>query len=337
MPQLKLLLGCQENRAEFQNENQTRACLCSVSMVTEKREQNHKCQSMIPNAKKPVIVREVWAENLEQEFNLIRFVRPYYPVASLDTEFPGVIYLPNVDKPFYSEMSPSENYKIMKSNVDALNIIQVGLTLSDCHGNFPDFGTGTGFIWEFNFRDFSVEGDRQNPNSIELLRQQGIDFAKNRDKGIDSNDFKMQILQSGLLFKTSSMSWVTFHSAYDFGYLIKILIRRELPPNIEAFMWLVEFYFGPRVYDMKYMMKFCNGLYGGLDRVAKTLGVERVAGKSHQAGSDSLLTLQTFMKLLENFCLKENHGKRDWNLNEFEGFLYGLEAKEGDSFGYRVA
>ncbi|KAJ7960730.1 putative Ccr4-associated factor [Quillaja saponaria] len=297
-------------------------------MVTQIREQKHKFQAMNLNVKKPVIVRQVWAENLDFEFSLIRKVRPHYPLASIDTEFPGVIYRPNVDKAFYSQMSPSENYKIMKANVDAMNIIQIGLTLSDSYGNLPDFGTGTGYIWEFNFRDFSVEGDRQNPNSIELLRQQGIDFMKNREKGIDSMEFKRQILESGLLFKTSGMTWVTFHSAYDFGYLIKILIRRELPLNIEAFMWLVDFYFGPRVYDMKYMMKFCNGLFGGLDRLAKTLGVERVAGKSHQAGSDSLLTLQTFMKLLENFYLKENHGKRDWNLNEFEGVLYGLEAKD---------
>ncbi|KAL8458282.1 hypothetical protein ACS0TY_035961 [Phlomoides rotata] len=42
-------------------------------------------------------------------------------------------------------------------------------------------------------------------------------------------------------------------------------------------------------------------LYGGLDKIAKPLKLNRAAGKSHQAGSDSLLTMQVFFELLTNY------------------------------------
>ena len=51
------------------------------------------------------------------------------------------------------------------------------------------------------------------------------------------------------------------------------------------------------MWDIKYLMKFCNNLHGGLNKLAETLEVERI-GPQHQAGSDSLLTSRTFMKLI---------------------------------------
>ena len=65
---------------------------------------------------------------------------------------------------------------------------------------------------------------------------------------------------------------------------------------------------GEKAFDLKHMMKFCDGLFGGLETVANRLGVERVAGKSHQAGSDTLLTLQTFRKFLDVYFKEKNNG-----------------------------
>ncbi|KAF5191423.1 Ccr4-not transcription complex subunit [Thalictrum thalictroides] len=121
-------------------------------------------------------VRKVWSNNLVQEFNYIKKLFPHHPFVSFDTEFPCTVYpLQNPHVP------PAELYESVKRNVNATNIIQIGITLSN---------EKTHHVWEFNFKDFDLSrGDLHSPESIKLLRSQGIDFDKNAKDGIASQEF----------------------------------------------------------------------------------------------------------------------------------------------------
>jgi CCR4-NOT transcription complex subunit 7/8 len=123
-------------------------------MSSHDRETNLRMKENLSS--EPIIIREVWAHNLEVEFDLIDQVIGKYNFILRDTEFLGFIYSPKVD---YYHLQPSDNYDYLKANVDALKLIQLGLTLTDVACNIPDFGTNNRYTWEFNFRDFHVERD----------------------------------------------------------------------------------------------------------------------------------------------------------------------------------
>ncbi len=50
------------------------------------------------------------------------------------------------------------------------------------------------------------------------------------------------------------------------------------------------------LYDIKYLMRSCRTLRGGLQELADDLGVRRV-GPQHQAGSDARLTGLAFFRM----------------------------------------
>lgn len=265
-----------------------------------------------------VEIRDVWEYNLEDEFSLIREIVDDYPYIAMDTEFPGMVL-----RPVGNFKSSSEyNYQTLKANVDLLKLIQLGLTFADEKGNLPTCGTDKYYVWQFNFREFNLNEDVYAHDSIDLLSQSGINFMKNNEVGVDANRFSELLMSSGIVLN-DSVHWVTFHSGYDFGYLLKVLTCQSLPSTQSWFFDLIKMYF-PVLYDIKHLMKFCNSLHGGLNKVAELLEVERV-GVCHQAGSDSLLTCCTFMKLKENFF--------SGSPEKYAGVLYGLGVENGQN-GY---
>ncbi|KAK8531155.1 hypothetical protein V6N13_003448 [Hibiscus sabdariffa] len=261
-------------------------------------------------------IREVWDDNVEEEFGLIREIVDDYPYVAMDTEFPGIVLRPVG----HFKSSYDYHYQTLKDNVDMLKLVQLGLTFSDEKGNLPTCGTDKYCVWQFNFREFNVNEDVFANDSIELLRQSGIDFKKNNEKGIDAKRFGELLMSSGIVLN-DNVHWVTFHSGYDFGYLLKLLTCQNLPDTQAGFFSLINVYF-PTLYDIKHLMRFCNSLHGGLNKLAELLEVERV-GICHQAGSDSLLTSCTFMKLKDNFF--------SGSLEKYSGVLYGLGVENGQS------
>ncbi|KAL2533996.1 putative CCR4-associated factor 17 [Abeliophyllum distichum] len=269
--------------------------------------------SLLPKSES-IQIREVWADNLDQEFTLIREIVDDYPYIAMDTEFPGIVIRPVGN----FKNSSDYHYQTLKANVDLLKLIQIGLTFSDDKGNLPTCGTDKYCIWQFNFREFDPNEDVFANDSIELLRQSGIDFTTNNEKGVDAKRFGELLMSSGIVLN-DNVYWVTFHSGYDFGYLLKLLTCQSLPDTQEGFFAMIHVYF-PVLYDIKHLMKFCNSLHGGLNKLAELLEVERV-GVCHQAGSDSLLTSFTFWKLKENFF--------SGSLEKYSGVLYGLGFDNG--------
>ncbi|KAL3528961.1 hypothetical protein ACH5RR_008283 [Cinchona calisaya] len=272
--------------------------------------------SLLPKSES-VQIREVWNDNLEEEFALIRELVDDYPYIAMDTEFPGIVLRPVGNFKSNSDF----HYQTLKENVDLLKLIQLGLTFSDEKGNLPKCGEDNKYcIWQFNFREFNPNEDVFANDSIELLRRCGIDFAKNNEKGIDAKHFGGLLMSSGIVLN-DNVYWVTFHSGYDFGYLLKLLTCQNMPDTQAEFFTLINIYF-PVIYDIKHLMKFCNSLHGGLNKLAELLEVERV-GVCHQAGSDSLLTACTFRKLKENFF--------SGSLEKYKGVLYGLGVENGQN------
>lgn len=125
-------------------------------------------------------------------------------------------------------------------------------------------------------------------------------------------------------------------SGYDFGYLVKLLTAVSLPTSEDVFFESLRTWF-PHCYDIKFMMRACKSLKGGLQDVADDLGVRPISpprspklivdrleqkvmriGTSHQAGSDSLLTASTFFKMRELYFGDQVDD------GEYNGKLYGL-------------
>ncbi|WWC61949.1 uncharacterized protein I303_104535 [Kwoniella dejecticola CBS 10117] len=257
-------------------------------------------------------IHEVWADNLETEFAALRAAVDQYPFISMDTEFPGI-----VARPIGNFKTGSDyHFQTMRCNVDMLKIIQLGITLCDENGNSPETST-----WQFNFA-FNLSDDMYAPDSIDLLKNSGIDFKRNEEEGIDVEYFGELLITSGLVL-FDNIKWVSFHSGYDFGYLLKILTCEPLPADETDFFNLLFLWF-PCIYDIKHVVRSVKTLRGGLQEIAESLGVARI-GPQHQAGSDSLLTAAVFFRIRSNYF--ENNLNDDYYKNYLYGFSSGRHGK----------
>lgn len=239
-------------------------------------------------------IKNVWKDNMEEEMASIRHLIERYNYVAMDTEFPGVVAKPLGN--FKNQASFA--YQQLRCNVDILNIIQLGISISDENGKRPDpFHT-----WQFNFQ-FDLDSDMYSQESIDLLVQAKINFKDHTKNGIDIGEFGHLLITSGLVM-SEEIVWVSFHSAYDFAYLIKILTGNLMPEKEDDFYRFMGILF-PRFYDFKYLLQTTEHLRKGLQEISNDLGVNR-EGTAHQAGSDALLTSQVFFRSFEVLLNRES-------------------------------
>ena len=261
-------------------------------------------------------IKDVWEHNLVEEIRKISDLCEKYPLIAMDTEFPGI---PFVLEDHYLEQ---QQYQTIKVNVDHCKIIQLGITLADDRGNYPP-GTST---WQFNFK-FDIDNDTHSEDSIKLLKNSGIQFERLKEKGIDFRRFAEYFIISGVCLN-EDITWITFHSGYDFGYLLKYVTMEALPSTQEKFIQKINMFF-PNFYDIKYMIQKFDYLRGGLNRLAEEMEVSR-QGPVHQAGSDSLVTLATYIKVRDRLFSSEP-------VSKYKDVIFGLEEDNKDSTSYNFS
>ena len=239
------------------------------------------------------------------------------------------------------------HYQTLRTNVDLLSVIQLGITLFTADGEAPPPHAENGpyahsaqpcpHTWQFNFR-FSPDVDMFNQESLDFLASVGMNMEQHEMQGIDPREFGAMMITSGLAM-FDDVRWISFHSGYDFGYLVKLMHCKPLPEDETEYRKLLALYF-PAIFDIKYMVKsatraqavnggtpltphaaeLLNMLQGrsGLQDLADGLGVKRV-GSAHQAGSDSLLTGQVFWEvkrmIFNGSVDEEQYVGQVWGLN----------------------
>ena len=263
----------------------------------------------IKKKKKPnVYIKEVYEDNFIEEINKITtLIEDDYNVIGMDTEFPGTVYnLKNCTK-------KNIYYESIRMNINSLKLIQLGISLRNKKGKYPS--KYPYYTWQFNLK-FDISKDIYSPKSIELLTNAGINFENLKKKGIDSQIFAQYLMTSGLVLNPD-INWISFQGSYDFGYLLRLLLNRPLPENETKFIKLLNLYF-PTYYDIRILSKDICCLQGGLNKISNRLNIDRGTGEAHQAGSDSYITIEVFMKLIKYEFINKESMRKNKNI------LYGI-------------
>ncbi|PRT55250.1 Poly(A) ribonuclease pop2 [Wickerhamiella sorbophila] len=258
----------------------------------------------------PVI--NVWSWNLGQQMAVLRQLVNQYRYISVDCKFPGLI-----SRPVGTFHSTSEyHFQTLRTNVDMVDVIQIGLTLTDAVGNVAPGSPGT---WQFNFK-FNAQQDMCSAESLEVLGQSGFEFQKHEQEGIDVFAFAELLLDSGLVLN-DQITWISFHAGYDLGYIVSAMLNKNIPVERSLYLSLVGLYF-PNVFDVKTLIKkYKLSDKNGLHDVIQEFGIYR--GSSYcLAGADSRLVALCYFEVVR--LIGEN------NARAVKNCIFGLQDDKKD-------
>jgi CCR4-NOT transcription complex subunit 7/8 len=266
--------------------------------ISRKSDKQAKFAETSPIAQKDSQIRDVFMDNFIPEIKTLSHLIEKYNYVAMDTEFPGIVYQSSVN-------TREAYYRTIKTNVDKLKLIQVGISIKDEFGNFPD-GVHT---WQFNLK-FDLNNDQYSNESIALLTNSGINFELLENRGIPAEVFGEYLIVSGLVLN-ENIYWISFHGIYDFAYFLRSVTNLPLPETELNFFDMLRVYF-PNYFDIRFLVRFNDEFRGSLSRLGQELNISRV-GTKHQAGSDSLITSEIFFKLIKEF-LHQDVTKTDKNV-----------------------
>jgi len=190
----------------------------------------------------PLDIVNVWSYNLEAELdNIYSYIR-LLPNVVFSVNSPGLILRPLGD--FRSR--EDFHYQTMRCNVEVTKVIQLQLTIADdeslAHGGFP--------LWVFNFH-FDQQNDAY-PDG--LLQTKSVQYReKLKTYGINPVVFAESLFTSGLLLN-ERLRWIGFNCLYDFGYLLRMVSNKPLPPTEDEFIEQLQSYF-PLFYDTRLLVQ----------------------------------------------------------------------------------
>lgn len=288
---------------------------------------NNSLTPLLLPAPNHLFIRDVWNTNLHNEFSVIRQYLTQYNLVSLNVEFVGTMA-----RPIGNFRSKSDyHYQTMRSNIDLLRCMKLGLSISDTNGNKPENGPST---WQFNFK-YEADKEMLSAESLEVLRNGGFNFEMSKVHGVDAFEFAHLMMDSGLLMEPN-ITWITYHGIYDLGFLTNLLINNLMPNNKEDFEWWVH-KFLPNVYDLNILEKSVKELKNpksqnkqaptlqpdsdSLNELGEELGIPRFNIFGSAAGQ-SLLALLSYCQL-SKICLHKLPNGNDFT--QFNGVLYGID------------
>lgn len=290
----------------------------------------------------PDTVREVWANNLHEEFAVIRQLVKQFKYVAVSTEIPGVVARP------IGRFSTTQeyHYQTMRVNLDMVSMVQLSLTLADLNGKRPsEINPSVPLTWQFNFK-FDLKTEMYGADAIADLKRTGVQFEKLETQGIEHTAFAEMLYDLGLILgPDTGVTWISFNCGYDFGCLVRLLTNTAMPVDTEGFLlWCRRFFLG--FYDVKYIAAHQLNLLNtgdpgssgefnfkrfNLENLADSLGIPVQQSLYMQSGNQLMLTSACFFELRRLIGLAS---KEAGALASFKNLIWGIDKNNETLIGH---